>query len=147
MPSFTVSSNGSDTAAWTGFFTGASDSVVRSYLGYGPCDPPGENRVIPIVTVGDTIALNNGINSAGANNVFALTQCIYANNINNREFLIPVIDSESPTCTANFSSSHFVSGFITIHLDSVSLANPRTVNFHALFRAGVPAQPGALGCS
>ena len=160
LPDLQVSSNGSDTAGWTGFNTGTSANNVRSFLAQGPCDPPpggsGGNSSPPVTNVGGTIDLNNGINAAGTNNVFDLTKCLYDNELGcaidgngnilpgpGRVFAIPIFDSGSPSCTANFNQSFPGVGFATIEITSVSLGNPRTINITTLAnKTATSAPPG-----
>jgi hypothetical protein len=60
---------------------------------------------------------------------------MFENEINMREFLIPVTQGCDPNAVVP------VTGFITIVLDDVQLGTPRSIEFHAVYRPGVPAQP------
>lgn len=69
LPAAQVSSNGNDTAAWTGFQSGHSENTVRGFispLGSSACNPPGTGS-ISAQTDGSSVDVTNGI-SCNANN-------------------------------------------------------------------------------
>jgi hypothetical protein len=133
LPALHVGTNNTDTAAWTGFNAGHSDSTIRSYLSQGPCQPPGQSTAPPATFVDGTIDVTNGVNSNGTKNVFSLTECLRANNQGCRidangkiigsggtVFQIPIVDFGTPgSCSTNFTGNQTVAGFATIRIDSV----------------------------
>jgi hypothetical protein len=95
------------------------------------------------VQVGDLIDVTSGINSNGTKNVFSLMECLFANGF--RELVVPVVDAGEDCTAPQMFGVRRVVGFETIVLDGASSTN-RSVNFHAVLRAGLPAQPGATSC-
>jgi hypothetical protein len=96
-----------------------------------------------MLSLGDVISLNNGMDGAAASSVFALVKCFFDNGF--REFVVPVFEAPLE-CTANFSSSHRVNGFVGVVITGVSLGSPRRVDLQTVFRTDVLAQPGTGGC-
>lgn len=117
-----------DNTAWTGFFEGANTSNIGDYF---PTECGGDGETVPIVSVGDSITLNNGQESPLLNKV----ECLV--NMGITEFLIPVVDASQFTQTAT------VVGFVTVVVDSVkTTGNPKGATLHAIFSATEPGPPG-----
>jgi hypothetical protein len=136
-----VSSSGSDTAGWwTPSGESTNDQVVRGYMAQGPCDPPGRDVPLDSQSVENTIGLNNGINGSAQNQPFGLAQCLAGLGDPPRDqpqgcevdangniipgargtvFQIPIFESPSADCTANFNQSAPVVGFATIRITNV----------------------------
>ena len=115
-------------------------------MAQGPCQPSGQSNPPPATFVDGTIDVTNGGNTNGTKNVFALTECLRANNMGCRVdangkiigsggtvFQIPIIDFGTPgSCSTNFVQNQTVAGFATVRIDSVPSGNPRTVNMTTL---------------
>jgi hypothetical protein len=164
LPTLQVASNGSDTAAWTGFDEGANASNIRAYMNQGPCDPPGRNDTIDQQVIGATITLNNGLNAAADRNVFGMAQCIAGlgdappqgcevdenGNILSGErgnvFTLPVVEGGAG-CDENFNQDRAMVGFATVRITDVGLdTTPRTVTVEVIRNASQTNAGSGGGC-
>jgi hypothetical protein len=164
-----VSSSGSDTAGWwTPSGESTSADTVRGYMAQGPCDPPGPDDILPPQNFDGSLNLNNGINASAENHVFGLAECLAGldeapenqpqgcevdanGNIipgqRGAVFQIPIFESRSADCTANFNQSAPIVGFATIRITAVDKNGPpRTITIDTIQNtSGTSTQLGG-GC-
>ena len=141
MPVVKLSSSSDATAAWTGFFD-TNVNTIRSFLDRPPsCNAPGEAAEIPMVTVGDQINLTTGVTGS----VFDALGCWFVNDIDDREYVVPVVDIGE--CTSSLNATVPVTGFVSVRMQSVvSTGTLREATFATYWNPAVPSQPGTDGC-
>lgn len=123
MPRLTMVPNGTDTAAWTGFFKTASANNISSYVAAAPGCGGGGDSVL--IRIGDIITLNNGQVNSSLKDV----ECAFESGI--EEFIIPVV-----SCQGNYNQSKEVLGFTTIIVENVKAqGNPKGIDLRGIFKS------------
>src|SRR6187401_1051666 len=136
--------DGSDTAGFTGFDEGHSNSDVVKYINQGPCGKKNQPP-IPGQTTGDSVDMSNGLRGGSQNQPFGLSACVAGiktkGNSNTLPqgckvdsstgkiipgqkgavFQIPVFESTAAECAVKFADhAADIVGFATIEITSVS---------------------------
>jgi hypothetical protein len=133
LPTLQVSSNNTDTAAWTVFqHTPASANNIRDFLDRPPtCNAPGNGSPIPAQDAsGTTIDVTNGVNANSENGPFGMVKCLWENELGcsidgngnigpgpGTIFTIPVFELEP--CTTSMTGNYPIIGFATVRIDNV----------------------------
>lgn len=126
MPYLAQAPNTTNNSAWTGFFTGASQSNISSLM-----PAPAGNGNSTLIKVGDFINLTNGQSTPLLRDVEDLLDD------GQRTFVIPIVD-----CNGNFNQAQEVRGFAKIEIDYVkSTGSPKGIWLHGIYD-GSPGSPG-----
>lgn len=132
MPNLSQVPSPSDNSGWTGFFEGANNTTVSSYM--PDVDGPGCNGggLVQPLKVGDVINLANGQTTGLLRDV----QC--ALNAGMRTFTIPIVP-----CNHQYNQAAPVLGFAKIEVDFViSSGSPKGIWLHGIYEGQQPGSPG-----
>jgi hypothetical protein len=168
LPTISMGPDGSDTAAFTGFTQGHSNSDVVKYINQGPCGKKNQEP-IPGQDTGDLIDMSNGLRGGSQNQPFGLTACVAGiptkGNSNTAPqgckvdsstgkiipgqqgavFQIPIFEATDAECAVKFTDhSAPIVGFATIEITDVQDKDMMT--FKVLRNVSETHVQGGGGC-
>ena len=162
LPDLQVSTNNTDSAAWTGYNNNPTVPILRGYMTptTANCSQGNNGSQVPTQTVGPDIQITNGVNGNGGNSgstPFEIVQCLIGQQPATKQNPSPpppqgcTIDDETgkidgwggtiftipvfqlDTCTTSMNQSWPLVGFATVEITSVTISgDTKTINIQTV---------------